>query len=347
MPENDWETVTHNNGHPADADVMQQDADLSYSTRSEEVQEIMGRMPSWIIRWGMTLMTVIIAGILMGAYLFKYPDIIPAGVTISSSSPPVKLIARNNLPIQTLLVQNNQEVQQGDVLCVFANPAKYPDVIHVMQLIARIDTAKDRSAACAVLNRPASVNVGELQPAYVALFQAVQAIRRQTGKNNFQEKIRAAAKQFNGAYAQWEQKYVLRTPVSGKVSFFKYWKENQFVQAGEAVMTITPPVRQYVVRGNVSLAGAGKIKQGQKVLIKLLAYPYEEFGSLSGVVAWRSSVATDSTFSIEIHLENGLHTNTNKDIAPQPQMEGTAEIVIENKSLLQRLFENAYSKQKR
>lgn len=452
MPGNDRKMTTHSNGHPADEDVMQQDTHLLYSTRSEEVQEIMGRMPSWIIKWGITLMAIIIAGILIEAYLFKYPDIIPARVTIFSSNPPVKLVAKNNLPIQTLFVQNNQEVRQGDVLCVLANPAKYSDVTRTMQLIAPIDTATSMSAVCAAINLPAAVNLGELQSGYVALFQAVQAyrffvdhnsygdkinnlaeqssyqqelsaelvkkdnrlkeqlsiqqsrfrsdsslasqtvmsrleyenarkdllnqqmntegnyssilqskvqekqiheniaetsIQRQTDEYNFQEKIREAAKQLNGAYAQWEHNYVLRTPVTGKVSFFKYWKENQFVQAGEAVMIIIPPVRQYVARGDISLVGAGKIKQGQKVLIKLPAYPYEEFGSLSGIVASRSPVAMDSTFAIEINLENGLHTNMNKDIPPQPQMEGTAEIITENKSLLQRLFENVYGKQKR
>lgn len=44
------------------------------SLRSEEVQEIMGRVPSWIERWGMTAIGVMLAVILLSAAYFPYPD---------------------------------------------------------------------------------------------------------------------------------------------------------------------------------------------------------------------------------------------------------------------------------
>lgn len=42
--------------------------------RSEEVQEIMGRIPPWIERWGITLIALLLVVILVGAALFPYPD---------------------------------------------------------------------------------------------------------------------------------------------------------------------------------------------------------------------------------------------------------------------------------
>lgn len=42
--------------------------------RSEEVQEIMGRVPPWIERWGITVIALILVVLLAGAALFPYPD---------------------------------------------------------------------------------------------------------------------------------------------------------------------------------------------------------------------------------------------------------------------------------
>ena len=42
--------------------------------RSEEVQEIMGRVPPWIERWGITVIALLLVVILAGAALFPYPD---------------------------------------------------------------------------------------------------------------------------------------------------------------------------------------------------------------------------------------------------------------------------------
>jgi len=420
--------------------------------RSEEVQEIMGRMPSWIIRRGITLIAVLVACLFVGAYFFKYPDIIPAQMTISSGNPPVKLVARMSLPIQQLFVKNDQMVKEGDLLCILANASDYEDVALVTPLVRQLDTSTNLAAAVRAADLPSGLQLGELQSGYAELYQAIQDYRfflqhniygatvsslqqqiayndllnrelstrekmlreqlelqhrrfaadsalvkskvisrveyeesrkkmldqqmntegnrssiiqnnlqqteyrknitdiiqqRRTEENNLQQQVKDAASRFMGQYAQWEQNYILRSPASGKVTFFKYWKENQFVQAGEGVMMVVPPTQEYVARGNIGIDRSGKIQAGQKVLIKLTAYPFEEYGMLRGTVASRSPVAMDSTFLVEIKLENGLHTNADKTIPDQPQLYGIGEILTEDKSVLQRLFEKVYGKWRR
>ena len=45
--------------------------------RSEPVQEILGSVPSWIIRWGTSLFFVIIVLLLVGSWFFRYPEVVP------------------------------------------------------------------------------------------------------------------------------------------------------------------------------------------------------------------------------------------------------------------------------
>ena len=50
--------------------------------RSEEVQEILGMIPHWIVRWGIALFFVIIFIFIAGSFFIKYPEIINAPVVL-------------------------------------------------------------------------------------------------------------------------------------------------------------------------------------------------------------------------------------------------------------------------
>lgn len=61
--------------------------------RSEEVQEVMNRVPAWILRSGITVLFVIVVALVAGSYWFKYPDVIAAEVTVSTQDPPAYVVA--------------------------------------------------------------------------------------------------------------------------------------------------------------------------------------------------------------------------------------------------------------
>lgn len=53
--------------------------------RSEKVRHIIGEVPSCIVRYGITIITIIILGLLVGAYFIPYPETINAKVQMSNS----------------------------------------------------------------------------------------------------------------------------------------------------------------------------------------------------------------------------------------------------------------------
>jgi len=107
--------------------------------RSEEVQEILGTPPRWIVSWGITLISMVVLILLVGSYFFKYPDIIKGRVTIISRNPPVTLVARANGKIDHLFVTDQQKVSSGTVLAILENPAFYLDVF---ALQSRLDSLR-------------------------------------------------------------------------------------------------------------------------------------------------------------------------------------------------------------
>ena len=103
--------------------------------RSEEVQEILGKMPTWIIRNGIVLIFIIIALLFTGSWVFKYPDVIHSTIVITSSNPPATLIARSDGKITHFFVADNQNVKKGNYLAIIENPANYQHVIELKKAI--------------------------------------------------------------------------------------------------------------------------------------------------------------------------------------------------------------------
>jgi HlyD family secretion protein len=141
------------------------------------------------------------------------------------------------------------------------------------------------------------------------------------------------------AIAAWENKYILASPVDGKVSFTRIWNENQPVTEGQLVMTVVPH-NQGKIMGKVRLPmkGAGKVRTGQKVLIRLEHYPFMEFGMVSGEVESIAEAPAESVYLVQVNLPSGLKTSYGKTIAFHQEMQGLAEIVTEEMSLLTRII---------
>ncbi|WP_316801951.1 HlyD family secretion protein [Pedobacter nototheniae] len=146
----------------------------------------------------------------------------------------------------------------------------------------------------------------------------------------------------------WEQKYVFKAPFSGKVQFLKFYNENQFVQAGEQVFTIVPKEEKAFGQVILPAQGSGKIKTGQEVIVKLDNYPYMEYGSITGQIksislttnTTKTEKADVETYMVLVDFPNQLKTNYGTKLDFKAEAKGTAEIITNDRRLIQRLFDN-------
>ena len=60
-------------------------ADNEIELRSEKVRHIIGEIPSRIVRYGITIITIVILGLLVGAYFIPYPETISAKVQMTNA----------------------------------------------------------------------------------------------------------------------------------------------------------------------------------------------------------------------------------------------------------------------
>ena len=102
--------------------------DPDIELRSEEFQEVLGNVPSWILRWGITTIALVVGILLIGSAVFKYPDVISSSMTLTGTTPAASVVAKTSGKLRTLSVKDGQFVSQGQMLAVIDNPARTEDV---------------------------------------------------------------------------------------------------------------------------------------------------------------------------------------------------------------------------
>ena len=148
----------------------------------------------------------------------------------------------------------------------------------------------------------------------------------------------------------WEEKYVIKAPTNGK--YLGFCRENLMVKEGVELFTILPQHGEIMGEAYIPAIGAGKVKVGQLVNIKLNDYPYDEFGLLCGKVVSISPLmnkvqmnnAVVETYLVRIAFPQGVTTNFDHKLSLNFESKGTAEIVTKPKRLIERLFDNLKAK---
>ena len=420
--------------------------DKQIELRSEEVQEIMGQVPPWILRWGITVMAGLLALAFGLCWFFKYPQSLEAEVTLTTSTPPAELHARSSGQLAFVAVTDKQLVKAGEVLAMIRNTADFRDMSELEALFQNWKsggTTADSLQAALARN---DWNTGECQPTLAAFRQSLENYLGYQRRNYYPRKIAlkkeekakredmerhrmeelelgkeqavvarkiylrdsilsskdigseeghdqalqaylqsrkdvlgnlqaqkemdmqriqdketvldlehqyettatecrqalwAAGEQLEAQLKAWEETYVLRSPMDGRVNLMGIWSGNQYVESGELAFIVLPENPDTPVgKAMLPAAGAGKVEKGQRVHVRLENFPDTEYGFLKGEVSRVSEIPDEeSRYFVEIEFPDGLTTNYGKTLPIAKQMVGTAQIVIKDKRLIETLLE--------
>lgn len=407
---------------------------------SREVDEIMGRPPGKIIRWGTSILFSVFFLMVLLAWLIRYPDTIPAQVEITTVNPPVTMVSKITGRIKELYVKDKDKVETGRLMAVMETAASIGEINRLKQIVDTIGTPESLK----INSLPEFTELGEIQAYWSSFLKSLSDfenynindyygnkisslldeirgiegyIRSVSVKENlYVENQKLEEKQFKrdsllhltGVYSEsdleksrqslirlkielqqvrldhsakmiemaeknqllqdyrimkreerekyfsllneaflnlkaqiriWENTYLLVSPVSGIVTFTKFWSENQSVTKDDPVMSIVPfNTGDFVGRINLKMSRSGKVKAGQNVNIKLSGYPYLEFGTVKGIVKSKSLVPSGDSYIIEVSLPSGLTTLYGKKLDFTQNMQGVAEIITDNLNLLQKIL---------
>lgn len=153
-----------------------------------------------------------------------------------------------------------------------------------------------------------------------------------------QQQFYSALLELKSAIEKWVQQYVLVAPEAGKLLFVSFLQENEWIANGRTLFYIQPAQTEFYVEMMAGQQGFGKLRTGQQVMIKVEGYPSNEFGYLTGTVNYVSNVPsrTDS-FLLKAALPKGLQTNYGKTVFFRNGLIAQAEIITDDRKLLDRL----------
>ena len=410
---------------------------------SEEIQEIITAVPSWILRRGILLILMVLLSIVLLSAFIRYPDVVKTSLKINSLNSPKGAIAHQQGKLVKLLVRENEKVSAKQPLAFIESTGKHEEVIELANKLGELSKLLASSETVTPTDfATTDLNLGELQSSYQSFYQAyLQFINTQSGglyitqkgylekdlqeikklqnqinqQKSVQEQEFANAQEEYDAYKKlkaknvisnsefkqqenkylsskyplqqtatallnnnssymakqkeiatlnntireeqakfaqalnamitetnsWLMKYVIFSPLAGKVGYAGILQENQNVNINQELFIINPGNTNFFGEVQIPQYNMGKVKLGQRTLIKLRSYPFEEYGIINGKISYITDVALqDSVFIAKIDFGKFEQKNPSNPIVLKPGMQADAEIITKESSLLQRFLRN-------
>ena len=128
---------------------------------NEEIQEILGTPPGWILRFGTLIFFIVIVVLIWLSYWIQYPDVVVSEIIVSFNNPPTKLISTKLGYINKLHAVHNQKVKKGQLLISYNSEANYKDVLSLYEKLLQVEQTNQSSILS--LSFTENYSIGELQ----------------------------------------------------------------------------------------------------------------------------------------------------------------------------------------
>ena len=128
---------------------------------NEEIQEILGTPPGWILRFGTLIFFIVIVVLIWLSYWIQYPDVVVSEIIVSFNDPPSKLISPKSGYLNKLHAVNNQKVKKGQLLISYNSEANYQDVLSLYEKLLQVKQTNQSTILS--LSFSENYSIGELQ----------------------------------------------------------------------------------------------------------------------------------------------------------------------------------------
>ena len=217
--------------------------------RSEDVQEILSAPPHALLRVGSSVIGGILLVLLIGCFVFKYPDTIASSVTITNTEPPVWIVAKASGRLQELYVKDGQKVRADAVIAVIENPANTRDVLKLDSLLSTtIEEGKT------IDFRLEGLQLGSIQGAYTTLSRSITDYNNFVDNNLYDQRISAEEAQLK-PYADYVESIKKQVGYSQKINSLNsgnYQREKNLHDKGLTSASELESIEQSLLSSNMS-----------------------------------------------------------------------------------------------
>ncbi|WP_448603957.1 HlyD family type I secretion periplasmic adaptor subunit [Thermoleptolyngbya sp.] len=181
----------------------------------------------------------------------------------------------------------------------------------------------------------------EVQRSHLEKQQRLQQI--QVGISELEASIQETQNLLSAAQTQLQSK-ILTAPITGTVLALHIDNVGEVAQPGQTIAEIAPIDAPLVLSTVIPNDRAGLIQLGMAAQIKIDAFPYQEYGVLSGKVLSVSPDAKEDqqlgpVYEVEIFLDRATIYHQNRVIPLRAGQTATVEIVLRQRRILEVLLD--------
>ncbi|WP_041263742.1 HlyD family efflux transporter periplasmic adaptor subunit [Bernardetia litoralis] len=257
---------------------------------------------------------------------------------------------RSEIEIQnslSIILQEKYDLQKRDYEL---NKQKYitDSLLYKSDAIAKQEFLQTKSAflnkeSSFLQNKEANLNaqmrVSQLNQQLVEV-----SIAYQEQAFKYKQQLRTSFATLKKMLEDWKTTYLIISPIEGKISFFNPLNLYQSVSIDKEIISIIPQKNAIYAYTKVDSKYISKLKVEEnpnKAKIKLEAYPFARYGWINAEIQQISLAPQENKYSVQLKLNNGLQTSRNVivDLNSKSEIYGTVEIVLEERSLLDKFLE--------
>ncbi len=410
-------------------------------TKYSEIEQIIGKSPSSLVKSGSSIILVTVVGIVMLSFFIKYPEIVTSKVILTSSNKPIAIITNAEGRLKPWEKEIGEAVTEGEILAEISSDIGYDIVKKLKNYVREVEKFVKSDNDQFISEEFAEL--GDLQIPFNELNKVIKEIILYTNQNDeylrinnlnseiarkndylslsesllplYEEKydltrknfirdsilrqenvktdidleqsksllisskldyenenikiyqiegdiinieknklllegqqstkisqfkitISTALNQLKSIISSWEIKYLIKSPISGTISYYKDWQVGEFVTKGEEYVTIIPSESEIYGICYVNQEGYGRLKVGQYASIKLNDYPHYEFGKIDAKVSFISNLNREQGYYIKLNIGDKLVTRYQNEISFNREMVGRADIVTKDQRLIERFI---------
>ncbi|WP_167613186.1 HlyD family secretion protein [Maribellus sediminis] len=206
--------------------------------RSGEVQEILGGVPSRLVRYGVLVFAAIFALIIIFSFVFHYPDILRSKIVVTTENPPATLVARATGKIDQLFVSDKEKVEAGQIIALIENPANYMDVLQLETLINKLQPNFDTLNFTPVVHLSRALQLGPVQEYYSQFLTKFQELKEFSERNYYLLREESYKEQLKNARMLYDRMWEQRNAVDKEYKIKqRNFERQQKLVAGEVIAT--------------------------------------------------------------------------------------------------------------
>ncbi len=160
--------------------------------------------------------------------------------------------------------------------------------------------------------------------------------------NTLKSDLKQSQSQLQALNLQLEKR-IVRSPVTGTIFELPVKKAKAFLQTGQLIAQNAP----LIVKAQVPSSNSGFLKVGQPVKLKFDAYPFQDYGVVSGRLQWLSpdskvvqvNGSQLEVFDLVVTLDRPFIQSPTKKILLTPGQAVTAEVIVRQRRIIDFLLD--------